>query len=484
MKILHVIPSLSAVHGGPSRAMHLIEQALLGQGVEVEIATTDDDGSGRRVAIVSEVVSLPEVNSLPTCGEGWGGDESFPLPASPTYDFARASARSESESFRTSGGGVNPQGWGVRRYFPKRTEFYKVSPGFARWVFRHVRDYDLIHIHALFSFTSIAAAWAARWAGVPYVVRPLGTLNQYGVTKRRPWLKRLSLKLIEAPILRHAAAVHFTAEAEQREAEALGIPMRGVVIPLGVEVLSPSRPPPQVGEGIKGCPSLVGEGIKGCPSLVGEDATAKNSLPTCGEGWGGECLNPLWVQFPQLAGKRVVLFLSRLDAKKNLEGLLKAFGLLADEIPDLHLLVAGDGEPAYVAGLKKLAENLRLADRVTWAGHLDGELKASAFAAASVFALPSYSENFGIAAAEALLAGLPCVLGEGVAIAGEVAQAGAGVTVSPEPQSIAGGLATLLADERLRVDMAHKAAAFAREKYSVEAMGAELVRLYEGIVVV
>lgn len=409
MKVLHVIPSLSAVHGGPSRAMRLIAQALTACGVEVEIATTDDDGPGKRMAIVSEVVSPSEVNSLP-------------LPASPT-----------------GGVGANPQGWGVRRYFPKRTEFYKVSPAFSRWVFRHVHDYDVVHIHALFSFTSIAAAWAARRAGVPYVVRPLGTLNEYGVKQRRPWLKRLSLRFVEEPILRHAAVVHFTAEAEKREAEALGIPMRGVVIPLGVEALSR--------------PTSVEDGAR-----------------------------QLLARYPQLAGKSIVLFLSRLDAKKNVEGLLKAFGLLVGEYPDLRLLIAGDGKLAYVAGLKKLAGELGLEERVIWAGHLDGEIKSAAFAAASVFALPSFSENFGIAAAEALSAGLPCVLGEGVAIAGEVQQAGAGLAVAPEPSSIAAALHTLLADVLLRVAMAQKAAVFAREKYSVEAMGMALVQLYEGIV--
>ena len=121
MKILHVIPSLSAVHGGPSRAMRLIELALLAQGVEVETATTDDDGPGRRMSFTS--MDRP------------------PAIADPI----------QSSSNKT-----------VRRFFPKRLEFYKVSPGFAWWVFRHVRDYDVVHIHALFSFTSVMAAWAAR----------------------------------------------------------------------------------------------------------------------------------------------------------------------------------------------------------------------------------------------------------------------------------------------------------------------------------
>lgn len=429
MKILHVIPSLSAVHGGPSRAIRLIAQALLAQGVSVEIATTDDDGSGKRIPIAARA-------PLPRGGMDIVGG----LPP-----------------------GRSRQSDILIRYFPKRTEFYKVSPGFARWVFSRVRDYDVVHIHALFSFTSIAAAWAARWAGVPYVVRPLGTLAQYGVTQRRPWLKQLSLKFIEGPILRHAAAVHFTAEAEKREAEALGIPMRGVVIPLGVEFVG-----------------VVGGTSSGRLDLRDDHAPVdrgEGAAPT-----GDIFFNPLLTLYPQLASKRIVLFLARLDAKKNVEGLLKAFSLLTKENPDLHLLIAGDGESAYTAGLKQLAAEFGLADRIIWAGHLDGELKAAAFAAAHVFALPSYSENFGIAAAEALLAGLPCVLGEGVAIADEVAQAGAGVVTSTDAEDIAHGLREVLSDEAHLAEMGKRAAIFARDHYSLGAMGEKLVRLYGGIV--
>jgi len=401
LKVLQVIPSLSAAHGGPSRAIRLIEQALLTQEIEVETATTDDDGPGRRI-------STAEVD----CGEHPEGHKG----AAPTYSSLHPAT-------------VKP----IRHYFPKRLEFYKVSPGFARWIFRHVRDYDLVHIHALFSFTSVVSAWAARRAGVPYVVRPLGTLNRYGVTQRRPWLKQLSLKLIEGPILRHAAAVHFTAEAERLEAETLGVPLRSAVVPLAVE------------------------------AMPATDSTMFHA------------------RFPQLRGKRCVLTLSRLNKVKNLEGLLRAFALLHQDWLDVRLVIAGDGEVDYVARLKRLADELGVADRVVWTGFVDGELKASAFAAAQVFVLPSFSENFGIAAAEALMAGLPCVLGEGVALADDVAQAGAGVVTAPNPQAIARELQELLGDDARLAEMGVQARLLASENFSLEAMGASLHALYSRI---
>jgi glycosyltransferase involved in cell wall biosynthesis len=379
VKVLHVIPSLSAAHGGPSKALATMEHALRQQGVDVETATTNDDGPGRRVS----------------------------------KELQRRVHEQEA----------------VHWYFGKKTEFYKVSPSFARWIAREVDRYDLVHIHALFSFTSTAAAWAARRSGVPYVIRPLGTLNDYGLSRRRPALKSLSVRFVEGPMLRAAAAVHFTSEAEAIEARQLGIPMKEAIIPLAVD-----------------------------PA----DAPAERPAPA----------DP---------GVIRLLFLSRLDAKKNLEGLLSALALLQSVPARLHLDIAGDGALAYVAGLKAQAETLGIGAQVSWLGHVEGQAKALAFAAADVFVLPSYSENFGIAAAEALAAGLPCVLGEGVAIANDVVGAGAGIAVATDAASIALGLRRIIADHESLPALSANAVRLARERYSIEAMGANLKQLYEDI---
>jgi glycosyltransferase involved in cell wall biosynthesis len=376
MKVLHVIPSLSRVHGGPTRAIALMELALAEQGVHVEVATTDDDGPGRHNG---------KANDPPLWENG-----------------------------------------ALHRYFAKSVDFYKVSPSFARWIASNVGRYDLVHIHALFSFVSPVAAWAARRARVPYIVRPLGTLNDYGLKQRRPGFKALSLRFVESPMLRGAAAVHFTSEAEVIEARKLGIPMREALIPLGVE----------------------GSGIE---KVLGESGATR------------------------------LLLLSRLDPKKNVEGLLNAVALLMKDMPSLKLTIAGDGSADYVASLKKLADSLGLGDKVVWAGHIEGAEKHAAFASADIFVLPSYSENFGIAAAEALAAGLPCVLGAGVAIAESVTDAGAGVTVGTDAASIASGLREIMANNATLGSMSTQARRLAEERYSVHSMGTSLKQLYTDI---
>ena len=166
--------------------MPLIARSLAKAGIHVDVATTDDNGPGA-------CLSVPLEESIPQ--NGW-------------YAF----------------------------YFRKQTEFYKVSLPFRRWVKQHAPDYDLVHIHALFSFTSSCAARAARRTAVPYVIRPLGVLNRWGMANRRRWLKRLSFRYIEQPILQNATAMHYTSYAEQVEAEQSGATAPALVVPLGIEV--------------------------------------------------------------------------------------------------------------------------------------------------------------------------------------------------------------------------------------------------------
>jgi glycosyltransferase involved in cell wall biosynthesis len=379
MRILHVIPSISDVHGGPSRAVREMAAALQALGHKVEIATTDDDGPGKR-------------GTAETLEQNLGAA-------------------------------------GVKLHlFRKQTGFYKVSLPLARWLRDHVKEFDVVHVHALFSFSSLAAARAARRAGVPCIIRPLGVLNRYGMIRRRARMKRWSLRLLEAPLLRRAAAVHFTTRAEMAEAQELGIEFHGVVIPLGVSV------PPA---------ALAMDGIPPAPS-------AKQSL----------------------------LFLSRLDPVKNIESLLQAWASLQSAHESWVLTIAGGGDPAYADSLHKLSASLGLQGKIVWAGEVTGAAKWSLMESCSIYVLPSYSENFGIAAVEAMRCGCACVLAKGVAIAADAAAAGACVVCDPGHESIAESLRVFLDDPEKRQAAASAARSFAADRFSPEAMAAALTGLY------
>jgi glycosyltransferase involved in cell wall biosynthesis len=379
LRVLHVIPSVDPRDGGPSRAIAIIERALAATGVEVTTLATDH-GIGSTAAA-----------HAPTAAQG--------------------TRRIYAHAWLTP---------------------YKVAPGLVPRLIEEVPRHDVVHIHSVFSFASTAAAWVAHGKRVPYVVRPLGTLSGYGLRARRRVVKRASMALVEAPMLRRAAAVHFTSGAERDEALGLGLPMRSVVIPLGVPVEE-------------------------------EDAAA-----------------PL--QHAALAGRRAVLFLSRLDPKKNLDALIDAVTSSPMLRGSCTLLIAGAGEARYVAGLKARAAAAGLSEHTVWLGHIEGTHKRAALAAADVLVLPSFSENFGIAAAEALLAGVPCVLGRGVGIAGAVEDAGAGIAVAPEPAAIAQALTRLLnEDAAVRADRAQRARQLAQREFATPVMAQRLTSLYEEI---
>jgi glycosyltransferase involved in cell wall biosynthesis len=145
------------------------------------------------------------------------------------------------------------------------------------------------------------------------------------------------------------------------------------------------------------------------------------------------------------------------------------------------LNIAGAGAPKYMETLQSLARHLAIDDHVNWLGYVEGDRKADALAAASAFVLPSYSENFGIAVAEALAAGLPCVVSRDVAISEQIEKAGAGIVVGTAPNDIAAGIKRILGNEHALAAMSVAARALAASAFSIDAMGARLESLYRDI---
>lgn len=384
MKILHVIPSISALRGGPSAAVLDMVAALRSTGVDASILTTNDDG--------------PTTDPSLPIGR-WCERSGVPVLA-----FAR---------------------WSPPLRFLRE---FAVSPALNRWLSAHQHDYDLLHVHALFSWPSSTAMAQARSAGVPYVVSTIGQLNRWSL-RRSPWRKRLMLALIDRRNLSHAACLHFASTAERDEAAHLRLPTAHVVLPLGVTL------PPQF-----------------------QDVAVK----------------------PAGAETRF-LFLSRLHPKKQIESLLEALALVHRQQPYAawRLGIAGNGEPAYLQHLQTRAELLGIAQRCDWLGFLEGEAKWQALQSADWFVLPSASENFGIAAIEALVAGTPPILSPDVAVSDAIAAAGAGVVVSADPAALASALVDALPgpDPHMRC----AARALADEVYSWPVIGARLSHTYAAI---
>ncbi|MEI7951211.1 MAG: glycosyltransferase [Synechococcaceae cyanobacterium ELA182] len=381
LRVLHVIPSISPLRGGPSAAVIGMVRALRAQGVDAAILTTNDAGPGLD-------------SSLPI-GQ-WHDHQGVPVLA-------------------------------FKRWSPPITPLreFAISPGLNFWLAGHLHNFDLLHVHALFSWPSTTAMLQARLSGVPYLLRTIGQLCRWSLA-RSPGRKRLLLTLVEGANLKGAKALHFTSEAEWAEAADLGLLTPTLVLPLGVTVPTPAR-------------------------------THDHALPE---------------------GYTAFLFLSRLHPKKRLELLLEALALLQQRQPHAawQLSIAGDGDPVYVAQLKRQAEVLGLASRCRWLGFVQGAAKWDALRGAHWFVLPSASENFGIAAVEALAVGTPVLVSEAVAVGPEIAAAGAGLLIPADPAALADCLAAAMGGPpAAMVVAAHK---LVSSRYDWPAIAQQLERAY------
>jgi glycosyltransferase involved in cell wall biosynthesis len=277
------------------------------------------------------------------------------------------------QPFEAIGLGPVAGGYGYRRGVPDRIRAL-------------ARQHDAVIIEGIWQYHAFATWRALRGSGIPYFVYTHGMLD--------PWFKRTyPLKHFKKwaywpwadyRVLRDATGVLFTTEQERQLAR-------------------------QSFWLYRANESVVGYGTSEPPG----DADLQREV--------------FLQRFPHLRGKRLLLFLSRIHPKKGVDLLIEAFAAVASSDPRLRLVIAGPDQVGWQAALQRRAAELGIAERLTWAGMISGDLKWGAFRCAELFCLPSHQENFGIVVAEALACGLPVAIAEPVNISAEVAAAGAGL---------------------------------------------------------
>ncbi len=388
LKVLHVIPAIAPRYGGPSKVIFEMCRALDNQGVEALIATTDGDGPDRLQVDTGSVSNYQ---------------------GTPTIFF--------------------------RREWSKR---FAYSSALARWLDANVKGFDVVHIHAVFSHACLAAASACQRQAVPYIVRPLGSLDPWSM-KQRALLKRLMWHMTVRHMLRKAKAIQYTTDEERGLAEAsLGL-THGVVIPNGIEVES------------------------------FQDQDYKDIFRR---------------RHPSPGNSPYVLTLSRIHPKKNIELLLEVFLSLASrpEFSDWRLVVAGDGEAEYIDSLRLMVERKRGQDKVIFSGWLDGAERVSALQNAALLALTSHQENFGLAAAEALACGVPVIVSNCVNLAPEIEESDIGWVTPLEAASFSNVLSEALGDESERKRRGRLGREFVARRFSWPRLASELIELYASCV--
>jgi glycosyltransferase involved in cell wall biosynthesis len=316
-------------------------------------------------------------------------------------------------------------------------ESFKYSRPLARWLRQAVAKFDVVHIHSVFGHACLSAGVACRDAGVPYVVRPLGTLDSWSLSQK-PLRKRIALALGARRLLTGAAAVHYTSVREKAGSES-GVGLsRGVVIPLGV------------------------------------DEEFFRAVPAAGE---------FRERFKELENDPFLLVVSRLHPKKNLIEFVRHFmdAVGAAALSRWRLVIAGDGDPEYVRELAASIARHPAGRRVHLVGWIAGALKAAGYREAELVALPSLQENFGLSIVEAMACGTPSLVSSEVDLSEEIVAAGAGWAAPARGLELRATLERILADPALRRDAGAAARVLAAERFRWSAVVVALTSLYRSI---
>jgi glycosyltransferase involved in cell wall biosynthesis len=407
MRILQIVPSISLVYGGPSQMVLGLSKALANQGVDVTILTTDSNGDF--------------------------GQPPLDVPLDKP---------------------VPQDGYQVRYFRCSPFRRYKFSLDLLRWLWQHAGEFDLAHIHALFSPVSTAAATVARKRNLPYILRPLGTLDPADLQKKRR-LKQVYVGLWEGANLAGAAGIHFTSEQEAKISQRFGTNAPDIVIPLGVT-------PPE---------ELQSNGVDRGDEGDREDGEDGEEFPS----YQSPIPNP---QSP------ILLFMSRIDPKKGLDLLIPALETLLAEGLGFQFILAGANpqDPEYERQIQQQIQGSSLSSQTTITGFVEGEVKAALLQKADLFVLPSYYENFGIAVAEAMVAGTPVVISDQVHICPEVKGAEAGWVCGCDLASLTQTLREALRDAREQKRRGVNARDYALQHYSWDAIAQTMIEAYRNII--
>jgi len=316
------------------------------------------------------------------------------------------------------------------------------NPALSRWLIANRSRFDGVIVHGLHQYTAFAA-WRCLRAtptqpATPYAVFPHGMLDPY-FKRAHPFkhLKKIIYwHLVESRILRCAQRVLFTTELE---------------CDLARQTFN-----------LDACHPLV--------VAIGAEAPPPNTE---------DLLLAFYGNCPQLRAERFLLFLGRIDRKKGVDLLLRAFADLAPADPDLHLVIAGPDPNNWRAQLEPFIAQFGLTHRIHWPGMLTGDAKWGAFAACEAFVLTSHQENFGVAVVEALASAKPVLITLPINISLEIAADNAGL-VEPDTDL---GVRKLLEDwlktsEPERRAMSAAALFTFQRRYDIRKNAATILRVF------
>lgn len=386
MKVLHVIQTLSTRFGGPVASLMALARHQANNGHEVTICTTNSD---------------------------------YPRGTLPVQEH-----RPEIEN------GVSV--W----YHPVQFRPLVYSEPLRKWINASIKKYSVVHVHGLYRFPVTYAAWAARKAGVPYIISPHGALDPFLYRRSRYslLLKRLYEWLFDMPNLNGAAAINYATQDEMESARFLGIDAPAAVVPHGIDWRLYDQLPP-----------------RGCfRTHIGVEPDV-----------------PL------------VLFLGRINFKKGIDLLVPAFARVVQSLPESRLAMVGPDNENFGPKVRRWCKEHGIAHRVHWVDHLEPDRVRMAYVDADVLVLPSYTENLGMVAVEAMACGCPVIVSDRIGIFPDILKSGAGLVTRLDPEEIAEAMLSVLTGKSTARKMGTAGRRLAETRFAYDRIVAKVTRMYE-----
>lgn len=386
MKILHVIPSYEPAwaFGGTVTATSELCRALARKGIDVTVYTTDANGKGGYLDVpLNEPVNL---------------------------------------------GGVKVNyfhcDFGINRAF--------YSKNLAKRLKATVKDFDIVHVSAIWQYIQVDVYKACKAFSKPYIVSAHGSFSPW-CWNQKTLKKELYWSLFGKKTVQNAAALHFTAEGERAKAYTnvkLLTKISSFIVPNGTEINN---------------------------TYKYTDIRKNLNIPS---------------------NKFLLLFVGRIHRVKGIHFILKALKVINNQ--DFIFLIIGNKEDTeYVDQLMKLSGEIP--NNVIWHEPVPRDNLWDFYHSADIFVLPSYHENFGIVVVEAMACGLPVLISKDVAIWREVLADNAGIVVNQDVDEIARVLQDIYHNkERLR-DLSSNARKSVEHRYDINKVASLMIKAYQDI---
>lgn len=325
-------------------------------------------------------------------------------------------------------------------YFDSSTPML-IAPSMAKWLAQHIDSFDCVHIHGLYRFPVIYAAWRSKMEKIPYMITPHGALDpflyrqsRYGVLGLL--LKRMCERLFDFPNLNGAAAIHYTAREEAERAAFLKLKAPAVVVPNGID-------------------------------------------------WEQYATLPAPGAFRQRIGldkgTPLILFLGRINFKKGLDLLVPAFAQVTKTMPSARLAIVGPDNDGYGRKVRQWCQQQDVLDKVIFVDYLEPARVTEAYVDADVFVLPSYTENFGMTVVEAMACGRPVIISDQVNICQEIKVHDAGRVVALDQNILAQAMIGVLQDPHAARAMGERGRMLVQQKFTWPIIVKKLTAVYEAL---